>query len=247
MKTPNPSRASLVRYSIYKINRISNKQLPCLTPLPIFILLVSLWSCRTSALWSMFNMLIKLLSHQSIPVSFRICFNPVSIIPQMLHYHLHLRAFHKQEKWVRSEEHLRQGNFLENSTVLPNYLHIFVAIKEHEHKVIVPSLLPSYEYLQPPSNCKPCVSPIPFSTRRLHACVSEALKRHHKEVTDTQNSDGVVNRIVRHCPALAILFLAFTSKYLIRHVTQINGFKHSQIEYYLYMHLFSSLPSKLGH
>jgi hypothetical protein len=148
---------------------------------------------------------------------------------------------------VRSEEPLRHGNFLENSTVLPKYLHIFVAIKQHEHKVTVPSLHPSYEYIEPPSNCMPCVTPIPFSTRRLHACVSEALKRHHKEVIDIQNSDGVVNRIVCHCPALAILFLAFTSKYLIRHVTQINGFMHSQIEFYLYMHLFSSLPSKPGH
>jgi hypothetical protein len=75
----------------------------------------------------------------------------------------------------------------------------------------------------------PCVAPNPFSTRRLHACVSEALKLHHSEVIDTQDSDGVVNRIVRHSPALAILFLAFKSTYLIRRVTQINGVKHSQI------------------
>ena len=118
----------------------------------------------------------KLLSRQSIPVSFRMCINPVSIIPQMPHSHLPLRAFHKPEEWVRSEEPLRQGNFLENSTVLPKYLHIFYAIKQHEHKDIVPSLHPPYEYLQPPSYCMPCVSPIPFSTRRLHACVSESLK-----------------------------------------------------------------------
>ena len=195
----------------------------------------------------MFNMLIKVLSRQSIPVSFRICINPVSIIRQMLHSHLHLRAFHKLKEWVRSEASLRQGIFLENSTVLPKYLYIFVAIKQHEHKVIVSSLHPSYEHLQPPSYCMPCVAPIPFSTRRLHACVLEALKRHHREVIDTQNSDGVVNRIVSHCPALAILFLACTSTYLIRHVTQINGVKHSQIETYLYMHLFSSMPSKPGH
>ena len=75
----------------------------------------------------------------------------------------------------------------------------------------------------------PCVAPNPFSTRRLHACMSEVLKRHHREVIDTQNSDGVVNRIVRHSPALSILFLAFKSTYLIRRVTQINGVKHSQI------------------
>ena len=192
-------------------------------------------------------MLIKRLSRQSIPVSFRICINPVSIVPQMLHSHLHLRAPHKPEEWVRSEESLRQGNFLENSTILPKYLHNFVAMEQHEHKVIAPSLQPYYEHLQPPSHWIPRVAPNPFSTRRLHVCVSEALKRHHREVTDTQNSDGVVNRIVCHCPALAIFFLAFKSTYLIRHVTQINGAKHSQTETYLYMHLFSSLPSKPGH
>jgi len=69
----------------------------------------------------------------------------------MLHSHLHLPAFHKPEEWVRSEEPLQQGNFLENSTVLSKYFHIFVAIKQHEHKVTVPSLHASYEYLQPPS------------------------------------------------------------------------------------------------
>jgi len=61
----------------------------------------------------------------------------------MFQPHLHLRAFHKPKEWVKSEEPLRQVNFLENSTVLPKYLHIFVAIKQHEQKVIVLSLQPS--------------------------------------------------------------------------------------------------------
>jgi hypothetical protein len=42
LKSPNHSRASSVRYWLYKLNRISDKQHPCLTPLPIFAFLVSL-------------------------------------------------------------------------------------------------------------------------------------------------------------------------------------------------------------
>ena len=41
LKSPNPSNASLIRYSLYKLNRIGDKQHPCLTPLPIFTLLDS--------------------------------------------------------------------------------------------------------------------------------------------------------------------------------------------------------------
>ena len=72
-KSPNPSTASLVRYLLYKLNRISDKQHPYLTPLPIFTLLVlPLFSC-TSTLWPMYSSLINLLLHQLILVSFRIC------------------------------------------------------------------------------------------------------------------------------------------------------------------------------
>ena len=40
-KSPNPARASFVRYSLYKLNKISEKQHPCSAPLPIWIILVS--------------------------------------------------------------------------------------------------------------------------------------------------------------------------------------------------------------
>jgi hypothetical protein len=69
LKSSNPSRASLIRYSLYKLNRICDKQQPCLTPIPIFTLLVSPWSSRTLTLCSMYNLLINLLSRRSVPVS----------------------------------------------------------------------------------------------------------------------------------------------------------------------------------
>jgi hypothetical protein len=39
----NPFKSSLVRYSLYNLNRISNKQHLCPTTIPIFTRLVSLW------------------------------------------------------------------------------------------------------------------------------------------------------------------------------------------------------------
>jgi hypothetical protein len=74
LKSPNSSIAPLVRYSLYKMS-IIDKQHPYLTPLPIFTLLISSWSNRTLTLWSMYNSLTKLLSHQLIPVSFMVCNN----------------------------------------------------------------------------------------------------------------------------------------------------------------------------
>jgi hypothetical protein len=41
LKSQNPSRASSVRHSLYKLNTIGDKQHPCLTLLPIFTLLIS--------------------------------------------------------------------------------------------------------------------------------------------------------------------------------------------------------------
>jgi hypothetical protein len=79
LKSPNPPRACLVSYSLYKLNRMGDKQQPCLTPLPIFTLLVSPWSSRILTFCSMYNLLINLLSHQSIPVPFRICINLVQL------------------------------------------------------------------------------------------------------------------------------------------------------------------------
>ena len=78
LKSPNLSKASLVRYSLYKLNRIGDKQHPCLTPLPISTLLVSPRFSRTLTLWAMYKLLINLLSRQSIPFSFRICINLIT-------------------------------------------------------------------------------------------------------------------------------------------------------------------------
>ena len=61
LKSPSPSRASLVRHSLYKLNRIGDKQRPCWTPLPICTILVSSRSSRTLTLWSTYNLLINLL------------------------------------------------------------------------------------------------------------------------------------------------------------------------------------------
>ena len=77
LKSPSPSKSSLVRNSLYKLNRIGYKQHPCLTPLPICTFLASPWSSRTLTLWSMYNLLINLLSLQSITLIFRICINLV--------------------------------------------------------------------------------------------------------------------------------------------------------------------------
>ena len=77
LKSPSPSRASLVRHSLYKLNRIGDKQHPCRTPLRISTLLVSPRFNRTLTFYSMCSLLINLLSHQSMPIIFRICINLV--------------------------------------------------------------------------------------------------------------------------------------------------------------------------
>jgi len=77
LKSPSPSRASLVRHSLYKLNKIGDKQHPCLIPLPFCTLLVSPRPIRTLTLWSMYSLLISLLSRQSIPLIFRIYINLV--------------------------------------------------------------------------------------------------------------------------------------------------------------------------
>ena len=79
LKSPNPSRASLVRHLLYKLNRTSHKQHPCLTPLPVFTLLVSPLFSHTLTLWAMYILLINLLSCQLLPVPFRIWINLVQL------------------------------------------------------------------------------------------------------------------------------------------------------------------------
>ena len=47
LKSLNLSGALLVRYSLYKLNKLSDKQCPCTTPFPVVTLLVSPWSVCT--------------------------------------------------------------------------------------------------------------------------------------------------------------------------------------------------------
>ena len=74
LKSPNFSTASTVRYLLHKYHRTGDKQHSYLTSLPIFTLLVSLWSSLCLALWSPYNLLNSLLL---IPLPFRICINLV--------------------------------------------------------------------------------------------------------------------------------------------------------------------------
>ena len=76
-KSPRPSRASLIRNSLYKLNRIRYNPHPCLTPLSIFTLPVSPQFNRTLTLRAMYKLLIHLLSRQSISIPLRICINLV--------------------------------------------------------------------------------------------------------------------------------------------------------------------------
>ena len=77
LKSPSPSTAALVRHSLYQLNRTGNKLHSCRTPLPIRTLLVSPWSSHTLTFCSMYNLLINLLSRQSMPILFRSCINVV--------------------------------------------------------------------------------------------------------------------------------------------------------------------------
>jgi hypothetical protein len=79
LKPPNLSTAALVSYLLYKLNRISETHHPCLILLPVFTLFVSPWSIRTLTFGSTYNLLINLLSCQSIPLPFRICINLVQL------------------------------------------------------------------------------------------------------------------------------------------------------------------------
>jgi hypothetical protein len=80
LKSRNPSRASLIRHSLYKLNRIGDTHQPCLTPVQIFTLLFFPQFNRNLTLWAMNKLLINILSRQSIPVPFRICINLIHLI-----------------------------------------------------------------------------------------------------------------------------------------------------------------------
>jgi hypothetical protein len=73
LKSPNHSRASLVRYSLHKLNKIYDRQHPLVTPISIFTFVFSPWLSLILTVWSIYSLLINVLSHQSRPFLFRIC------------------------------------------------------------------------------------------------------------------------------------------------------------------------------
>jgi hypothetical protein len=75
----SPSRASFVSHSFYNLKRIGDKQHPCLTPLPVFTLLISPRFSRTLTTWARYKLLTNLLSRQLMPGPFRICINLVQL------------------------------------------------------------------------------------------------------------------------------------------------------------------------
>jgi hypothetical protein len=77
LKYPDTWRRYLVRYWLYKVNRIGAKRHPSLNPLPVFTLLFSFCTVLVLTIWSTFKLLLKFLSRQWITVFFRICINSV--------------------------------------------------------------------------------------------------------------------------------------------------------------------------
>jgi hypothetical protein len=76
LKSSNPWRTLLARCSLYQLNRIGDKQHSCLTPVPVFTLLVSPWSIRTLTLY-LRTVCCCFLLCLSWPVLFKICINLV--------------------------------------------------------------------------------------------------------------------------------------------------------------------------
>ena len=67
LKSPSPFRASLARYSLYKLNRDGDKERPCLTPLPICTKLY--WGNNLFALAKIKVWKVKHTCQISVPVS----------------------------------------------------------------------------------------------------------------------------------------------------------------------------------
>lgn len=85
-KSPSPSRASLVKYSLCNLNRNSDKQ-HRLTPLPVLTTLVSPWYRCSLTQWPMYSFLNSLLSGQSTQFPFGICKNLVHFTQSNIFYH----------------------------------------------------------------------------------------------------------------------------------------------------------------
>jgi len=71
LKYPNLWRRYLVRYWLYKVNRIGNKQDAFLSPIPVFTILGSFWSVILTLL-SAYILLFSFLSRQLMAFTFRI-------------------------------------------------------------------------------------------------------------------------------------------------------------------------------
>ena len=65
---PISVNASLIKYSLYRLNNMGDMQHPCLTPLPILTLSVCLWSWRSFKLCPMYKFRINQLSFLLIPI-----------------------------------------------------------------------------------------------------------------------------------------------------------------------------------
>ena len=104
LKSPSPSKGSLVRYSLYKLNRINDKEHSCITPLPLIPSLFTL----SVALWSVSNMLISLLSHQTvqIPLAFAlICSNLHDQLPSASLWSMHTIPVYVQISFICYSQH----------------------------------------------------------------------------------------------------------------------------------------------
>jgi len=73
----NRSRASLVRYSLHKFNKICDKQHRFVTPISIFTFVFSPWLSLSLSVLSVYSLLINLLACQSRSFPFRICIHVV--------------------------------------------------------------------------------------------------------------------------------------------------------------------------
>jgi len=75
VEVPKPFKCFLCKLFAVKMNRIVDKQDPCLTLRPLFIILVCRWSSLNLTFSSMHNLPINLLQHNSILIPFRIYIN----------------------------------------------------------------------------------------------------------------------------------------------------------------------------
>jgi hypothetical protein len=75
LKSPNLSKASMIRYSLHELNRIGDKRHSCPTPLPAFTLLVFPWSGFSLTLWYMHSCCSLFFRAYRYQISFRVCIN----------------------------------------------------------------------------------------------------------------------------------------------------------------------------